>query len=183
MNNNNNNSFNGYMNNNNNNNNSFNDSSFQTSEVDQLINCVQEQVRLESNEEDTYKFMKDDWESRLNKLKEYRPYVPPSQLTPNNKINKVPKKNNEINTNKKSNNNNDDDDLPPPPKPIDRKFFYGEEKKEEKDETINWCCICNDDGVIRCIDCENDAFCKRCFKETHPKNDYEMRNHRTKKIR
>jgi len=103
---------------------------------------------LESNEEDTYKFMKDDWESRLNKLKEYRPYVPPSQQTPNNKINKVPKKNNEINTNKKSNNNNDDDDLPPPPKPIDRKFFYGEEKKEEKDETINWCCKFNTEIIF-----------------------------------
>ncbi|OUM68812.1 hypothetical protein PIROE2DRAFT_57791 [Piromyces sp. E2] len=127
--------------------------------------------------------MKNDWESRLNKLKEYRPYVPPSELT--SKTNNTTKKNNTSYTNKKSNaNKNDDDnnDLPPPPKPIDRKFFYGEEKKEEKDETVNWCCICNDDGVIRCIDCENDAFCKRCFKETHPKNDYEMRNHRTKKI-
>lgn len=42
--------------------------------------------------------------------------------------------------------------------------------------------ICNDDGVLTCIDCDNDTYCLKCFKESHPRNDYEMRNHRTKKL-
>jgi len=159
-----------------------NNNSENMSEVDQLINRVQEEVQLESNEEDTNKYIKDDWESRLNKLKEFRPYVPPSQLSSNNSTTTTKKQNNNSTSTNKNNS-----DLPPPPKPIDRKFFFGQEKKKEekddKDDMANWCCICNDDGVLRCVDCDGDAFCKRCFKETHPKDDYELRNHRTKKIR
>jgi hypothetical protein len=36
--------------------------------------------------------------------------------------------------------------------------------KEDKDETDGWCCICNDDGNFKCIDCDDDVYCKRCFK-------------------
>ena len=36
--------------------------------------------------------------------------------------------------------------------------------KEDKDDTDSWCCICNDDGNFKCIDCDDDVYCKRCFK-------------------
>ena len=32
------------------------------------------------------------------------------------------------------------------------------------DEMDKWCTICNDDGDFKCIDCDNDVYCKRCFK-------------------
>lgn len=35
---------------------------------------------------------------------------------------------------------------------------------EGKDDMDKWCCICNDDGQYKCVDCDNDVYCKRCFK-------------------
>lgn len=49
------------------------------------------------------------------------------------------------------------------------------------DETEGWCCICNEDGVLVCIDCDDDVYCKRCFDEGH-KFDVEYRTHKTKKL-
>jgi hypothetical protein len=33
-----------------------------------------------------------------------------------------------------------------------------------EDETCKWCTICNDDGDFKCVDCDYDVYCKRCFK-------------------
>jgi hypothetical protein len=49
------------------------------------------------------------------------------------------------------------------------------------DETEGWCCICNEDGSLICLGCDNDVYCLRCFKEGH-QDDYEYKHHKTKKL-
>jgi abscission/NoCut checkpoint regulator len=44
-------------------------------------------------------------------------------------------------------------------------------------EELPFCEICNEDAVIRCLECEN-IFCHRCFLEFHDEEDY--RAHKTK---
>lgn len=43
-----------------------------------------------------------------------------------------------------------------------------------------WCSICNDDAVFKCKGCDNDFYCKRCFKECHDK--YDLKTHHTLSI-
>lgn len=42
--------------------------------------------------------------------------------------------------------------------------YKRDNKKKSDDDMDNWCAICNDDGDFKCIDCDNDVYCKRCFK-------------------
>ena len=48
------------------------------------------------------------------------------------------------------------------------------------DEIDSWCVICNDDGTVKCIDCEGDLYCTKCWKEGHVGKDagLEERGHR-----
>ena len=39
-----------------------------------------------------------------------------------------------------------------------------ESNYKDEDEMDNWCVICNEDGDFKCINCDNDVYCKRCFK-------------------
>lgn len=55
-----------------------------------------------------------------------------------------------------------------------------EEKKREEEEMAKWCCICNDNGHVKCRDCEDDVYCNRCFKEQHGRNNIDQ--HATVKI-
>jgi hypothetical protein len=56
--------------------------------------------------------------------------------------------------------------IPPPPS--------GDKKDLEE---LPFCEICNEDAVIRCLECEN-IFCHKCFLEFHDEEDY--KTHKTK---
>lgn len=48
---------------------------------------------------------------------------------------------------------------------------------QKKDlEELPFCEICNEDAVLRCLECEN-LFCRACFKEFHDEEDY--KTHKT----
>ena len=42
-----------------------------------------------------------------------------------------------------------------------------------------WCCICSDDAEIKCLDCDGQIFCPRCWREMHfEEGSEEERRHR-----
>ncbi|EMC95203.1 hypothetical protein BAUCODRAFT_123672 [Baudoinia panamericana UAMH 10762] len=47
------------------------------------------------------------------------------------------------------------------------------------DEDINsWCCICNEDGEVRCLGCDSDVYCQNCWREGHGSGPGQERGHR-----
>uniref|UniRef100_A0A182R674 FYVE-type domain-containing protein n=1 Tax=Anopheles funestus TaxID=62324 RepID=A0A182R674_ANOFN len=45
------------------------------------------------------------------------------------------------------------------------------------EEELPWCTICNEDATIRCRGCDNDLYCRACYKEFH--YDEDPREHPT----
>jgi len=48
-------------------------------------------------------------------------------------------------------------------------------------DCLPWCQICNEDAVIKCIDCCGDLYCKECFLDFH--DDSDLKKHRTEPFR
>ncbi|KAK3067533.1 hypothetical protein LTR53_015553 [Teratosphaeriaceae sp. CCFEE 6253] len=47
------------------------------------------------------------------------------------------------------------------------------------DEDIDsWCCICNEDGEVRCLGCDGDIYCQTCWREGHGTGPGQERGHR-----
>ncbi|PKC08424.1 hypothetical protein RhiirA5_499985 [Rhizophagus irregularis] len=124
-----------------------------------LIKEIQDEINLESKYKDNLYELKEKKEQDFIELeKRYKEF----------KIHAT-------NENISNKNNISISSLGPPPKPIDLSEFGLDDY-----DLNNWCCICNEDAIIKCRDCDGDLYCQSCFNEGHlgSHSDYEMKQHK-----
>ena len=50
--------------------------------------------------------------------------------------------------------------------------------KYADEDVDSWCCICNEDGEVRCLGCDGDIYCQNCWQEGHGDRPGQERGHR-----
>ena len=45
-------------------------------------------------------------------------------------------------------------------------------------EIDSWCCICTEDGEVRCLGCDGDIYCQKCWREGHGNAPGQEKGHR-----
>ncbi|KAL2184408.1 hypothetical protein L209DRAFT_693083 [Thermothelomyces heterothallicus CBS 203.75] len=66
--------------------------------------------------------------------------------------------------------------------PVGKNLLRPSRYSDEDQKT--WCIVCLEDAAIRCIGCDNDVYCARCWKEMHvgPSAGYDERGHQWAKL-
>ncbi|KAK4157755.1 hypothetical protein C8A00DRAFT_11412 [Chaetomidium leptoderma] len=57
-------------------------------------------------------------------------------------------------------------------------LLHSKSKYTDEDQRT-WCVVCLEDATIRCVGCDSDVYCARCWKEMHvgPSAGYDTRGH------
>jgi hypothetical protein len=67
--------------------------------------------------------------------------------------------------------------LPPTPTTILSRLRKGKSSTFSNDDISSWCCICNEDGTVRCSGCDDDIYCESCWREGHGTKPGQERGH------
>ena len=51
-------------------------------------------------------------------------------------------------------------------------------KKYTDEDIESWCCICNEDGEVKCLGCDGDTYCQNCWSEGHGNGPGQEKGHR-----
>ncbi|KAG8410666.1 hypothetical protein J3459_017010 [Metarhizium acridum] len=75
-----------------------------------------------------------------------------------------------------------EDELPsvPTSKPSKRVDRLTSRTNYTDDDVDSWCTVCLEDATLRCLGCDGDAYCARCWREMHvgPAAAWDERSHR-----